>query len=806
MPHLSAEEDVDPSGAGNNDSSLQRPLQNGKCQAPAGDQPSPPLTILDRLLLTQGLWQLLSLGPEQATELLRMQPPGTFLVTGAGSGELKVLSVQSSGEGCHAGAVCRFHIKEGGSAVSLEGSQLRFLGLLELVAFLSVSRDVLPLPLRLPAALQHLSRAELNSCAALGMRFWSPPFKASATGEEEEETMGSSPESPNPPEMSGPACCIRVTSEDGALCIINPLFLSEHSSEGWLPAGVPPPFHLPERGGTIRLKNGQGPGLLDKLPAPADAEMGQLGAPEPGKEWEPGKAGDAPPASVKRKLLLRRPAWNMSEDQVSPPPTERQEGPASPHRVSWIEGALDAPWALKKSHSESSLLGPRDSLLLPPIPELDSLSVSSVEEEPDAHPATPRKKHQPAALPGRVLHRLSAVGSALTSFLSAERRLAKRVQELTQEPASYVGGLVQNFVGHVLRGGAARHPTSTDLLQEIRQMISSLKGYLCESSELQDAWEYGDLEDVDLGSVVETALYKCVLKPLRDCIYGQLLEFHSRDGSLQKLRDHQLTMGRQSLAELGVTANVPDAPALEHIQAKLVQMHQAYSPKKKEAQLLKACKLIYEAMNHGTGGKEVYGADDFLPVLTYVLVKCDIVSVQLDVEYMMELLDPSQLQGEGGYYLTTWFGALYHISNFQSAMVTRQISVEAQDSIHQWQRRRTIHHNQHSRCRSPDILYVSFQEPFANQKAIPVPAHMTAASVCVVCGKKYGVPNPEAYGLFLVTDSTSRLLAEDSQPQQIRSASLKSHSASSCFVYKLKREEQEAPSEGDGPAPAQEPI
>uniref|UniRef100_A0A8C3I2J7 Ras and Rab interactor 3 n=1 Tax=Chrysemys picta bellii TaxID=8478 RepID=A0A8C3I2J7_CHRPI len=306
------------------------------------------------------------------------------------------------------------------------------------------------------------------------------------------------------------------------------------------------------------------------------------------------------------------------------------------------------------------------------------------------------------------------------------------------------------------------------------------------------------------GSVVEAALYKCVLKPLRDCVYGQLLDFHSRDGSLQKLRDHQLTMSRQSLAELGVTASVPDAPALERIQAKLLQMHQAYSPKKKEAQLLKACKLIYEAMNHGTG--EVYGADDFLPVLTYVLVKCDIVSVQLDVEYMMELLDPSQLQGEGGYYLTTWFGALYHISNFQSAMVTRQISIEAQDSIHRWQRRRTIHHNQHSRRRSQDIFYVSFQEPFANQKAIPVPAHMTAASVCVICSKKYGVSNPEAYGLFLVTDSTSRLLAGDSRPQQIRSASLKSHCGSSCFVYKLKGEESEVPLEGDGPTPAQEPI
>ncbi|XP_032632140.1 ras and Rab interactor-like protein [Chelonoidis abingdonii] len=806
MPHVSAEDDVDPSGAGNNDSCPQRRLQNGQCQAPAGGQPLAPLTLLERLLLTRGLWQLLSLGLEQATELLRMQPPGTFLVTGTGSGELKALSVQSSGEGHGAGVVCRFQIKEDDSAVCLEGSQLRFLGLLELVAFLSVSRDVLPLPLRLPATLQRLGRAELDACAALGMRFWSPPFKPSATGEEEGENMGSSPEPPSPPESSAPVCCIQVTSEDGALCIINPLFLSEHSSEGWLPAGVLPPFHLPERGGTIRLRNGQGPGLLDKPLAPTDAETDQLGAPEPGKEGEPGKGNDAPPASVKRKLLVRRPAWTMSEDLPSPPPAERQEGPASPHRVSWIEGASDAPWVLKKSYSESSLLGPRDSLLLPPIPELDSLSVSSVEEEADAHPATPRKKHQSAALPGRVLNRLSAVGSALTSFLSAERRLAKRIQELTQEPASYVGGLVQNFVGHVLRGGAARHSTSTDLLQEIRQMISSLKGYLCESSELQDAWEYGDLEEMDLGSVVEAALYKCVLKPLRDCIYGQLLEFHSRDGSLQKLRDHQLSMGRQSLAELGVTASVPDAPALERIQAKLLQMHQAYSPKKKEAQLLKACKLIYEAMNHGTGGKEIYGADDFLPVLTYVLVKCDIVAVQLDVEYMMELLDPSQLQGEGGYYLTTWFGALYHISNFQSAMVTRQISTEAQDSIHRWQRRRTIHHNQHNRRRSQDILYVSFQEPFTNQKAISVPAHMTAASVCMICSKKYGVSNPEAYGLFLVTDSTSQLLAGDSRPQQIRSASLKSHSASSCFVYKLKGEEPEAPLEGDGPTPAQDPM
>ncbi|KAG8450830.1 hypothetical protein GDO86_003194 [Hymenochirus boettgeri] len=71
-------------------------------------------------------------------------------------------------------------------------------------------------------------------------------------------------------------------------------------------------------------------------------------------------------------------------------------------------------------------------------------------------------------------------------------------------------------------------------------------------------------------------------------------------------------------------------------------------------------------------------------------MSCDLTSIQLDVEYMMELVDPSQLQGEGGYYLTTLFGALYHISSFN--ILSRQLSNEAQNSIRQWQRRRTIHY------------------------------------------------------------------------------------------------------------------
>ncbi|XP_026547604.1 ras and Rab interactor 3-like, partial [Notechis scutatus] len=473
----------------------------------------------------------------------------------------------------------------------------------------------------------------------------------------------------------------------------------------------------------------------------------------------------------------------------------------SPHRVSWVEGiSADAFPCLKKARSESLLLN--DSLLLPLIPELDSLSISSVEDEGEGLPPatpSPQKRRRPSSITftHKVLHRLSAVSSALTGFLSLERRVAKRVQELVQEPSSDVGGLVQNFVEHIQHGARSRHPTSTELLQEIRHMITNLKGYLVESSELRAATycEYVDAEEPDLGSVVEDALCKCILKPLRDTVYAQLLDFHTEDGSLHRLRGNQLTLSQQSLEELGVAAGVPDGPCLERIQAKLSLLHQAYSPKKKETQMLKVCKMLYEAMNLHCEKAEPFGADDFLPVLIYMLVRCDVVSVQLDVEYMMELMDPSQLQGEGGYYLTTWFGALYHIENFRAAFtITRQISVEAQRSIHQWHRRRTIHH--HHRRNLQHTLYVSFHEPFNNQKTISVPPNMTTALVCAACAEKYGVSDGAAYGLFSVSNSSTQLLTEDSCPQKVR-ADLLQRGGSVNFVYKPKN--STLPASGSGP-------
>ncbi|KAM4795714.1 ras and Rab interactor 3-like [Rhinophrynus dorsalis] len=357
----------------------------------------------------------------------------------------------------------------------------------------------------------------------------------------------------------------------------------------------------------------------------------------------------------------------------------------SPCRVSWIEVEQSSECTLNKSSSETSL-NSSDSFLLPPLPELDSVSISSFEEDGDCHSLPSRRKHSPG-LGDMVRHSLLAVSTVLTSLVSPEKHLGNRIQQLAEDPTSYLGGMIQTFICNMFKG-SVQHQSSTEMLQGIRQLLTNLKTYLLESNEIWDILEHQDIDDYKIAFLIETSLHKCVLKPVQDVIYSYLLDLHRKDGSLSKLLENQQKM--KAWGESNPKLGMPGPGTMEKIQNKLSQMHVTYSPEKMIRLLLKVCKLIYESMEASSGKKEAFGADDFLPVLINVLLGCDLTSLQLDVEYMMELVDPSQLQGEGGYYLTTLFGALYHISTFNT--VSRQLSMEAQNSIRQWQRRRTIHY------------------------------------------------------------------------------------------------------------------
>ncbi|XP_042302083.1 LOW QUALITY PROTEIN: ras and Rab interactor 3 [Sceloporus undulatus] len=442
--------------------------------------------------------------------------------------------------------------------------------------------------------------------------------------------------------------------------------------------------------------------------------------------------------------------------------------------------------------SISDCEGSRDSLHCPvsnvglptPSSEPDSYSTSSTEDELESVTSPSVKKTRSMIL-GRARHRLSMVSlsNVFTAFLSADRKLQKKIVELAQDKDSYFGNLVQDYKVYSLEM-MAKQSSSTEMLQEIRLMMTQLKSYLIQSMELKSFIDQTVHTDEQLEVIIESALHKCVLKPLKEAIDTYLREIHSKDGSLKLLKENQQVIQNTTTTDLGVTTSVPEGAVLEKILHKFTTMHKAYSPEKKISILLKSCKLIYDSMTQGNPGKP-YGADDFLPVLMYVLARSDLMEVLLNVEYMMELMDPALQLGEGSYYLITTYGAVELIKSYDKITVTRQLSTEVQDSIHRWERRRTLNKARASRSSVQDFIAISFMEADVKARTLAYRTDATTQQLSQQCAEKFEVSEPQNYSLFVQVDDKSMRLDDDALPHRIKSHLLnKEPKPTFYFIYK----------------------
>ncbi|XP_037687956.1 ras and Rab interactor 3 isoform X3 [Choloepus didactylus] len=344
----------------------------------------------------------------------------------------------------------------------------------------------------------------------------------------------------------------------------------------------------------------------------AEAKASGLGGmPEPPRRV---RQPPVPPPRKKRisrqqALALRRPpeSAELTTEEVAsvkPVPGPSRED-ASPAPQAGAQSRHTPAGARPQSSSEfkGSLASLSDSLGVPSsATDQDSYSTSSTEEELEQFSSPHARKKQSMIL-GKARHRLSFVSftSVFNAFLSNNRKLYKKVVELAQDKTSYFGSLVQDYKVYSLEM-MARQTSSTEMLQEIRTMMTQLKSYLLQSTELKALVDPILHSEEELEAIVESALYKCVLKPLKEAINSCLHEIHSKDGSLQQLKDNQLVILATTTTDLGVTTSVPEVPTMEKILQKFASMHKTYSPEKKIAILLKTCKLIYESMALGNPG------------------------------------------------------------------------------------------------------------------------------------------------------------------------------------------------------------
>ncbi|CAJ0648723.1 7330_t:CDS:10 [Entrophospora sp. SA101] len=97
---------------------------------------------------------------------------------------------------------------------------------------------------------------------------------------------------------------------------------------------------------------------------------------------------------------------------------------------------------------------------------------------------------------------------------------------------------------------------------------------------------------------------------------------------------------------------------LNFAKKELLKINNYKAPRDKLICILNCCKGIYE------------GADKFLPVLIFVILKANPEHLMSNVQYIHRFRSPEKLQSEAGYYLSSLMSAISFIENMDAPLLT----------------------------------------------------------------------------------------------------------------------------------------
>ncbi|KAG2183038.1 hypothetical protein INT44_006019 [Umbelopsis vinacea] len=119
-----------------------------------------------------------------------------------------------------------------------------------------------------------------------------------------------------------------------------------------------------------------------------------------------------------------------------------------------------------------------------------------------------------------------------------------------------------------------------------------------------------------------------------------------------------------------ITEEHLDIPVTQHnesfltfAESELLKINNYKAPRDKLICILNCCKVIFGLIKHVEGDA---GADKFLPILIYVVLKSNPPKLVSNVQYINRFRNPDQLQSEGGYYLTNLMGAIAFIESLEA--------------------------------------------------------------------------------------------------------------------------------------------
>ncbi|XP_037936204.1 protein sprint-like [Teleopsis dalmanni] len=340
--------------------------------------------------------------------------------------------------------------------------------------------------------------------------------------------------------------------------------------------------------------------------------------------------------------------------------------------------------------------------------------------------------------------------------------------QLAHDQSSTFARNIENFISCTKE---SREAAPQVVMRNMRQFMNGMKNYLVKHGEGKFHQEVETArsrlksdEFLNLDAILETVMHQLVVLPLREHLYGMFVDYYTRSEDIQLLAQNVKYACGRCATDFGIRSSVapPSSTSLQIISSLLLRLQEAELPLDKLDLFLCVISTIFDATGCPRG--QQLGADDFLPVLVYVVAKCGFVGAEIEAEFMWGLLQPTLLNGEPGYYLTALCSAVHVLKSFMASenesgsgsLDWRSSSLPACSSV--------------LRVIIPDECNGSLQT-----RTLPVRPHTTTREVCRIIAHKARITNPQDYALFKLVNGEETLLSDIECPQDIRLAAKGKH-------------------------------
>uniref|UniRef100_A0A7S0HH57 VPS9 domain-containing protein n=1 Tax=Hanusia phi TaxID=3032 RepID=A0A7S0HH57_9CRYP len=228
--------------------------------------------------------------------------------------------------------------------------------------------------------------------------------------------------------------------------------------------------------------------------------------------------------------------------------------------------------------------------------------------------------------------------------------------KIKDKSAAPLLGMVESFIKAFIN----KNPKMTDF-----GMVQNFLGAMENPFKTHKLWKGADDEDVQ-----ET------LDALEAFILGDEQVFNSifkNVGEPWERRDRHLSKRMFCLQfvkaeNLDINKVHQNHPALSLARKMILQIDEARAPQEKIECVFRAARILYRMLNETSG--ESASADDFLPILIFVVLRSQAPRLYSSLDYMSQFRRPSRLSGERHYYLVQLQTAVAFIDHMDAASIT----------------------------------------------------------------------------------------------------------------------------------------